>query len=88
MTLHIPAEAEQLARLAALRTGKTPEQIVREAIEARAIEAGVDIAPRRRTPEEIERRINEIAARSAALPLLDTRGEDEILGYNETGLPG
>ncbi len=30
----------------------------------------------------------EIGKRFAALPVLDTRSDDEILGYDETGLPG
>ena len=38
-------------------------------------------------PEEIEKRINEIIARVSALPILDHRTDDEILGYNEIGVP-
>ena len=86
MTLHIPTEVEQLARLVAIKTGKTPDDIVKEAIEARALAAGVMLPRQRRAPEEIERRVKEIAERVAALPLLDTRTDDEILGYNEHGV--
>ncbi|MBA4232449.1 MAG: hypothetical protein C0465_17770 [Ralstonia sp.] len=86
MTLHIPTEVEQLARLVAIKTGKTPETIVKDAVEAQARAAGVMLPRQRRTPEEIERRVKEIAERVAALPLLDTRSDDEILGYNDHGL--
>jgi antitoxin VapB len=37
-----------------------------------------------------ERRLNDIEqiqARSQALPVLDTRSDDEILGYGDDGLP-
>lgn len=39
------------------------------------------------TQEEKRARIEEISRRSAALPVLDKRSEDEILGYDENGLP-
>jgi hypothetical protein len=53
---------------------------------ARAEAAGIQ-PKRRRSPEEIEKRINEIIARVSALPILDHRTDDEILGYNEIGVP-
>ena len=34
------------------------------------------------------RELNEIAIHCAALPLLDSRSPDEILGYDDNGLPG
>ncbi len=39
------------------------------------------------TVEEKRARIEEISRRSAALPVLDQRSEDDILGYDENGLP-
>ncbi len=86
MTLQIPAEAERLVRLVATKTGKTPDAVLTEAIEARAEAAGIQ-PKRRRTPEEIEKRINEIIERVSALPILDNRSNDEIIGYNEYGVP-
>ncbi len=82
MTLQIPAEAERLVRLVASKTGKTPDDILKEAIEARAEAAGIAPKPRR-SPEEIEKRINEIIERVSALPILDHRTDDEIIGYND-----
>ncbi|MGD9802533.1 MAG: type II toxin-antitoxin system VapB family antitoxin [Hyphomicrobiaceae bacterium] len=87
MTMQIPTEVEQLARLVAIKTGKTPETVVKEAVEARAEEAGVVAPKRKRSPEEIKASIDAIIARVSALPVLDTRSDDEILGYNEYGVP-
>ena len=86
MTLQIPQEVEQLVRLVASKTGKTPGDVLKEAIEARAEAAGIQ-PKRRRSPEEIEKRINEIIERVSALPILDRRTDDEIIGYNEFGVP-
>jgi antitoxin VapB len=86
MTLHIPADIEQLARLVASKIGTTPDAIIKEAVEARAAAEGVTLSRQRRSPEEIERSVMEIAKRVAALPILDTRSDDEILGYNEHGI--
>ncbi len=79
MTLQIPLEAGQLARLAGIKTGKTPDVILKEAVEARAEAAGIAARPHR-SPKEIEARIKEIAERVAALPILDDRSPDEIIG--------
>jgi len=39
------------------------------------------------TTEQKRARIEEISRRSSALPVLDKRSEDDILGYYENGLP-
>ncbi len=80
MTLHIPNEVEELARLVAIKTGKTLDAVVKEAVEARAKALGVTIA--RRRPFD-EAKVRAIIERVTALPTLDTRSDDEILGYNE-----
>ena len=38
-------------------------------------------------PQSLKKRLGEIAARCAELPVLDARSADEILGYDEHGLP-
>jgi hypothetical protein len=53
MTIQLPSEVERLARALASKTGKTLDEVVKEAIEKRARAAGVPIAPSRRTPEDI-----------------------------------
>ena len=87
MTIQLPSEVERLARALASKTGKTLDEVVKEAIEERARAAGVAIAPGRRTPEDIERSINEIAMRVVALRVLDSRSADEIIGYDAFGVP-
>jgi hypothetical protein len=43
----------------------------------------------RDTPRPIDlKKIEAIQTEIAALPVLDSRGIDEILGYDEFGLPG
>ena len=85
MTMTITAEIEQLARLVAIKTGKTPDDILKEAVEARARAAGIAPSPTRRNFDDA--RVKAIIARVAALPLLDGRTADEIIGYDEFGVP-
>lgn len=77
-------ETDRLARELSRRTGETMTQAIRKALEERL--ARVDGS----REAEIERRrqaINAIVARSHGLPILDNRSEDEILGYDEHGIP-
>jgi len=76
-------EADRLARELAARTGETlteavvvalRERLAREAGRTRAIPLREELAAIRR--------------RCADLPVLDTRTADEILGYDDQGLPG
>ena len=85
--MQLSGDIERLAQLIAAKTGKTPEAVVKEAVEARAAEAGVAPRTHRRSPDEIKASIDAIMARVAALPVLDTRSDDEILGYNALGVP-
>jgi antitoxin VapB len=85
MTLHISAEIEKLARLVATKTGKSPDDIVKEAIEARALAAGVAIATSHRKYDEAK--VRAIIARVSKLPILDGRSADDIIGYDEFGVP-
>ncbi len=77
-------ETDRLARELSRRTGETMTQAIRKALEERL--ARVDGS----REAEIERRrqaINAIVARAHKLPILDNRSEDEILGYDEHGIP-
>jgi antitoxin VapB len=85
MTLVIPSEVEQLTRLVASKTGKTPDDIVREAIEARALAAGFAIGNQRRKFDDA--RVRAIIACVSAMPVLDDRSADDIIGYDEFGVP-
>ena len=76
-------EADQFARNLAQRTGETITQAVITALRER-------LAREQRKDETIENLVEEImdiGKHCAALPLLDARSADEIIGYDERGLP-
>lgn len=76
------AEAERLARELAARTGETITEAVLVALRERLRrEQG------RSTISRLKDDLLEIGRRCAALPDLDSRTAEEILGYDETGLP-
>ncbi len=75
-------ETERLARELAKETGETITQATRKALEERLLRA----RGRKRKGDLVEE-IMEISRRCAALPDLDTRSADEILGYDEIGVP-
>jgi hypothetical protein len=78
--LNVPAEAERLARLVAARSGKTPEDIVRQGVETEARIAGVAIADDARPRKDIDmNRVREIVRDVSSAPLLDGRTADELL---------
>jgi antitoxin VapB len=75
-------ETEQLARTLAKRTGETITTATRRALEERLRRVGFDA----RKAALLE----DLAAsrrRWAAMPVLDARSADAILGYDENGLP-
>jgi len=75
-------EAEMLASEVAKETGETPAQAVIRALEERLarLRWGRDAAKTLQV-------IMEISRRCGALPDLEKRSADEILGYNEMGVP-
>jgi len=75
-------EAERLARLVAKQTGESLTAAIEQALRERLER----LQRKQRAPVRIERLL-EIANRVAALPRLDKRTPDEILGYDENGLP-
>ncbi|HSA80466.1 MAG TPA: type II toxin-antitoxin system VapB family antitoxin [Geminicoccaceae bacterium] len=75
-------EADRLARALAAATGESLTRAVTEALRERLERVG-----RRRAGRFLADELNEIALRCAALPDLDTRTPDEIIGYDEHGLP-
>ena len=75
-------EADRLARELARLTGETITRAVTVAVRERLERVG-----RRRPGRVLADELDEIALRCASLPIVDTRSEDEILGYDATGLP-
>ncbi len=75
-------ETEQLARTLAERTGESITLATKRALEERLRRLGSDMrkAALLEDLEAIQRRWN-------ARPVLDNRTADEILGYDENGLP-
>jgi antitoxin VapB len=76
-------ETVALARALKLRTGKPMARVIHEALEERLKRLGDDDARRRRLLDELRA----IRARVARLPELDNRSDEEIIGYDEHGLP-
>jgi antitoxin VapB len=75
-------ETEKSVRELAAFTGETVTTAVRRAAEERLLRVRRDKARRSLVDE-----ILDIGRRCASLPDLDTRTADEILGYDEHGLP-
>jgi antitoxin VapB len=75
-------EAERLAAELARQTGETKTEAVIKALKDRLARVR-----RERTRKRLADELEEIAEHCASLPVLDSRGPDEILGYDERGLP-
>ena len=75
-------ETEQLAETLAKLTGETKTQAVTKALRDR-----LERIRRRRAGRCLADELDEIALHTASLPVLDNRNADEILGYDEHGLP-
>lgn len=77
-------ETDRLARELASRTGESLTMAIRHALRDKLAEL------RARDETEREARFKalmEIADHCAALPILDDRTENQILGWDENGLP-
>jgi len=76
-------EADKLARELTRRTGESITQAVITALRERLVrEQRKDEAT-----DSLVDEIMDIGRHCAALPLLDARSPDEIIGYDEHGLP-
>ena len=78
-------ETERLARELARRRGQGITEVLTDVLR-REVERERR-KPRRQSYEEFKRGIDEIVERVKRLPVLDDRSPDEIIGYNEHGLP-
>jgi len=75
-------QTEHLARTLAKRTGETITVATRRALEERLRRVAADP-----TKAALLQDMEAIRRRVSALPVLDTRSVDEIIGYDEHGLP-
>jgi antitoxin VapB len=76
------AEAERLARQVAGETGESLTEAIQKALQERweRLEA-------RRRSHVLASQVEDLLRRVDALPTLDSRPADEILGYDEDGMP-
>lgn len=83
MPLSIKNETtERLARQVAGETGESITEAIQKSLEERW-----ERLKERRRGRVLERQIEDILRRVDALPTLDDRSLEEILGYDEHGLP-
>jgi antitoxin VapB len=76
------AETEKLATAVAAMTGETKTEAVTKALKER-----LEKLKRRRSRRRLADELDEIARHCASLPVLDKRSDDEIIGYDERGMP-
>jgi antitoxin VapB len=76
------SQTETLARELAELTGETPTEAVRTAVVER-----YERLRRARSTHSLADDLNVIALRCAKRPVVSTLGAEEILGYDESGLP-
>lgn len=75
-------EVERLARQIVRETGESLTQAIQVSLAER-----LQRLRQRRQQRMVTERLEEILRRVDALPTLDTRSEDEILGYDSRGIP-
>lgn len=76
-------EADRLARDLAKQTGETITQAVIGALRERLVRE----QRKRQAAEDLVEEVMDVGRHCAALPLLDARSPDEIIGYDHHGLP-
>ena len=76
------SETERLADALARLTGETKTQAVTQALRDR-----LERLRRERSGRRLADELDAVALQCAALPELDTRDTNEIIGYDEHGLP-
>lgn len=89
--ISLSRETEALIEAKAASAGLTPNDIVRNALSRTGAvlpwRSPARPLPPAETREQLIAGMEEIAARSAARPLVDPRSADEIIGYDDFGLP-
>lgn len=76
-------ETDRLAQALAQLTGETKTEAV-----TRALRDRLDRVRRERSQRRLADELDEIARHCARLPVRDGRSPEEILGYDDHGLPG
>jgi antitoxin VapB len=76
-------QTERLAREVAAKTGESLTGAIQKALEER-----LERLKRQRRSQVLTSQLEDILRRVDQLPILDSRTADEILDYDENGLPG
>jgi antitoxin VapB len=84
---HVPisiknVETEQLARELAKETGETITEVIKRSLQDR-----LQRLRGRRHARGLPEQVEDILQRMDTLPTLDDRAEDEIVGYDQDGIP-
>ena len=85
--LTLSPEVMRLAERLAAARGMPVDQAIERAIEDSARAANIPAPQRKLSKEELVRRMEEISARCAARPIVDPRSPNELIGYDDYGLP-
>jgi antitoxin VapB len=85
--IDISVETEALVKAVAAREGRTPNEIVHEALSRAADVVPWQNAARPRPPTDTKERLIAEMEEIAARGLVDPRSPDEIIGYDDFGLP-
>ena len=75
-------ETERLAREVAAKTGESLTEAIQKALEQR-----LERLKQQGKSQILKSQLDDILRRVDQLPVLDSRTPDEILGYDEHGLP-
>ena len=75
-------ETEQLAREIAAKTGESLTGVIQTALRER-----LERLNRQQQNRNLMSQLNEILERVDRLPVLDSRCPEELIGYDENGLP-
>ena len=76
------SEAEELARIISELTGETKTQAVKIALKER-----LNQIQQQQNSDISTQELLDIAKQCSSLPVLDDRSADELIGYDEMGLP-
>jgi antitoxin VapB len=76
------SETERLARTVASQTGESLTEAIEQALRER-----LERLQRQKRAHALVEKLDDILARVDALPTLDSRTADKILGYDKHGMP-
>ena len=89
--ISLSEEVEAIVKAKAASTGRTPDEILREALartgEVLPWRSSAPAPTANMSHAELIAAMEEIAVRSATRPIVDPRSVDEIIGYDDFGLP-